>query len=79
MKINYFFLFDRSCATTKSTNSKNMMAKRLAHGCYVGYFWPGHQPNQGVVAGGVGGGGAVWLQQPVSVVSHSFSDSFLQP
>ena len=51
MKINYFFLFDRSCATTKSTNSKNMMAKRLAHGCYVGYFWPGHKPNQGVVAG----------------------------
>ena len=28
-----------------------MMAKRLAHGCYVGYFWPGHKPNQGVVAG----------------------------
>ena len=76
MKINYFFLFDRSCATTKSTNSKNMLAKRLAHGCYVGYLWPGHQPNQGVVPGGVG---EVWLQQPVSVVSHSFSDSFLQP
>ena len=36
------------------------MAKRLAHGCYVGYFWPGHKPNQGVVAGDGGGGGAVW-------------------
>ena len=35
------------------------MAKRLAHGCYVGYFWPGHKPNQGVVAGDGGGGGAV--------------------